>query len=560
MAEANPEVIVDEPPPTQDFDGSYLHQETEVDKDKDKSDETEVFHTYNPVKASKRTLESPEEQQSWSVVGTKKGRHNSPDSNNHQDVNISNTSEMETHDQSYEEVEVASSASHNSNNSLIELLGTHTNQLDQDDPRIKFDYLHSEWAQCELKKKLSPHRNIKIPRRPFEAPAFFVGNYKNIANKQRLQSFELEIIAKFEQKNEMLKFTVTKTQTGKPATFLVHPLTDFTRISLLKNCLFDMLPARQNNTKNKHFVALRVPNWVEAKNFNALPGISGAKKLHAQKDLEFHQVTFWAESDPGTLDLKYLGYYNTHPYIPNPIKCMKCQSWSHPTAQCAAPNPTCGLCAGKHYTNSCNSEYRTCANCELEHGTNSYDCEAKNEAFYRVFQQRKDLIAQNQPKITTEFDDVNQTILRTLQYSQDQPDLDSSTVSENQSLPEPTTIPQKATQKTEIKETTQPLISGKPEETNKQKTKTTKNNKTTTTHTIEPKDSTPDLSDSIDSQAQSLAYAAYNITTLNIPKSNSKQEKQEFLGNIMQILNLTMDLLRNCQQRVTLLTIDEEQD
>ena len=66
---------------------------------------------------------------------------------------------------------------------------------------------------------------------------------------------------------------------------------------------------------------------------------------------------------------------NVRPYIPNPLRCFKCQSYGHHGKTCRALNPVCGRCAVEgHVAEGCMSLVEKCRNCSGSHSTTSRDC------------------------------------------------------------------------------------------------------------------------------------------------------------------------------------------
>ena len=62
------------------------------------------------------------------------------------------------------------------------------------------------------------------------------------------------------------------------------------------------------------------------------------------------------------------------PYIPNPLRCFRCQRFGHHEDNCRSKSPICGRCAEYGHTHESCSEKVKCANCFDEHQTNSKSC------------------------------------------------------------------------------------------------------------------------------------------------------------------------------------------
>ncbi|GFT05543.1 RNA-directed DNA polymerase from mobile element jockey [Trichonephila clavipes] len=73
-----------------------------------------------------------------------------------------------------------------------------------------------------------------------------------------------------------------------------------------------------------------------------------------------------------------IGYLNIkiRPYIPNPLRCFRCQSYGHGTASCRGV-ATCSKCSStEHASEACTTERRKCANCKGEHAAYSKICQS----------------------------------------------------------------------------------------------------------------------------------------------------------------------------------------
>ena len=75
-------------------------------------------------------------------------------------------------------------------------------------------------------------------------------------------------------------------------------------------------------------------------------------------------------------EVKY-GYepVSVRPYIPNPLRCFKCQLFGHHGNSCRSSTVHCGRCAAEgHDTDSCTSLAFKCRNCADSHSSSSRDC------------------------------------------------------------------------------------------------------------------------------------------------------------------------------------------
>ena len=110
------------------------------------------------------------------------------------------------------------------------------------------------------------------------------------------------------------------------------------------------------------------------------------KKKRETIDTNKHIMTFNTHKVPKEIKIGYQKI-NVEPYIPNPLRCYKCQRFGHHQEQ-RTRLPVCRRCReydihyvchilfgslfGSHY--DCQKDYK-CANCQGNHGTGSRDCE-----------------------------------------------------------------------------------------------------------------------------------------------------------------------------------------
>ncbi len=70
------------------------------------------------------------------------------------------------------------------------------------------------------------------------------------------------------------------------------------------------------------------------------------------------------------------GYYNlgVRQYVPNPLRCFKCQRFGHTQQRCMVVSPACAKCGkSANDPNTFSSPVR-CVNCEGDHAANSNKC------------------------------------------------------------------------------------------------------------------------------------------------------------------------------------------
>ena len=83
-------------------------------------------------------------------------------------------------------------------------------------------------------------------------------------------------------------------------------------------------------------------------------------------------LTFSTSKIPKEIKIGYQKI-NVKPYIPNPLRCYKCQGFGHHQDQCTQP-PVCGRYGEYDIHKDCQRLYK-CANCQGNHSAGSRDCE-----------------------------------------------------------------------------------------------------------------------------------------------------------------------------------------
>ncbi|GFR13935.1 uncharacterized protein TNCT_86891 [Trichonephila clavata] len=110
-----------------------------------------------------------------------------------------------------------------------------------------------------------------------------------------------------------------------------------------------------------------LPN-SEIKEELASQGVEAVKRITSIKDGKtvtspLFILTFSKHTLPESILIGYLNI-KTRPYIPNPLRCFRCQSYGHGTASCRSV-ATCNKCSNtEHASEACTTERRKCANCK----------------------------------------------------------------------------------------------------------------------------------------------------------------------------------------------------
>ena len=84
-------------------------------------------------------------------------------------------------------------------------------------------------------------------------------------------------------------------------------------------------------------------------------------------------LTFRLPERPKELKAGFL-LCTVYPYIPNPMRCYRCQKFGHLSGFCKVKDAICGICGeGGHEATDC-TKTPCCVNCGEEHPSNSRDC------------------------------------------------------------------------------------------------------------------------------------------------------------------------------------------
>nr|XP_027207188.1 uncharacterized protein LOC113800594 [Penaeus vannamei] len=89
------------------------------------------------------------------------------------------------------------------------------------------------------------------------------------------------------------------------------------------------------------------------------------------------------DTPPPEINLGIFGKFQTRAYIPEPLRCFKCQQFGHHQAKCRA-SPRCAICAQPHATEGCLSKLKAgekteakCPNCGGNHHAWNLRCEKR---------------------------------------------------------------------------------------------------------------------------------------------------------------------------------------
>ena len=85
-------------------------------------------------------------------------------------------------------------------------------------------------------------------------------------------------------------------------------------------------------------------------------------------------LTFASRKLPTSIKVGYLNC-PVRPYVPNPMRCFKCQRYGHSQPSCRSSSIVCARCSEiGHDSKECNKEVK-CFNCKGPHASYSRECE-----------------------------------------------------------------------------------------------------------------------------------------------------------------------------------------
>ena len=106
-------------------------------------------------------------------------------------------------------------------------------------------------------------------------------------------------------------------------------------------------------------------------------GVVGVKRFTYRKDGNFvptntYLLNFAQSSAPKSIKAGYV-VLPIETYIPNPLRCFKCQKFGHGMNSCRG-KVVCAHCGEHHNSVDCSSNLKKCVNCLGEHSASSKQC------------------------------------------------------------------------------------------------------------------------------------------------------------------------------------------
>ena len=129
-----------------------------------------------------------------------------------------------------------------------------------------------------------------------------------------------------------------------------------------------------------------VKGVIRCKEVRGMPEAEIAKELHDQfvtdvKRIYIHRrqtptdtyiLTFGKTDLPSAIKVGYMNV-KVNPYIPNPLRCYKCQDYGHGSDKCTHKE-RCSRCGQGHSRQNCTVDEPHCVHCSLNHETSDREC------------------------------------------------------------------------------------------------------------------------------------------------------------------------------------------
>ena len=113
-------------------------------------------------------------------------------------------------------------------------------------------------------------------------------------------------------------------------------------------------------------------------------GLTSPERLKTRAGIQTKQVcVFFKGEIPKCIDLGPWGRFSVRPFVPEPLRCYKCQRFGHIQTRCKNPIK-CGVCSGHHDTRECFQKHKDkqatsacCPNCGKKHHAWNLSCPAR---------------------------------------------------------------------------------------------------------------------------------------------------------------------------------------
>ena len=239
--------------------------------------------------------------------------------------------------------------------------------------------------------KEQSHTPGNFVRQEAASPAVGILKKSKIPKYRMSKDMEYEgmyqAIRELEKKYPQAKFTIKPNLKEK---FVLHPENaKSSRLLEQEVChsQFNLVKLDPAMRENKSIV-LRYPKEFPLELLEDLPNVLKAERCVPKK--EKTQVTKQVLLKhigplPSELDLGHWGSYKVRPYVPEPLRCFRCQKFGHHQAQCTYKE-ICAICSKNHATSQCMEKLKQkapvqarCANCKGGHHAWYAECPARKQ-------------------------------------------------------------------------------------------------------------------------------------------------------------------------------------
>ena len=127
-----------------------------------------------------------------------------------------------------------------------------------------------------------------------------------------------------------------------------------------------------------HCPALSKQNWEHILEFMGIQGVTDVRRINVHRDGALKPTntfvfTFDSPVLPANVKIGFI-QANVDVYIPNPLRCYKCQVFGHHENKCGRQAICVNCSMPEHCASGQCQRPAKCANCSGDHSANSKDC------------------------------------------------------------------------------------------------------------------------------------------------------------------------------------------